>query len=121
MNTEAMNTIGSDEFSVEEFANLEKKGEYLIAEYEKAAADNVVAREFLATGLGKAICKTIVTNKKYYSDLCTSAKGDDLLQAQDEYKVWCKVETVFGVIIITGEEAMQAIQQMRMSSDEQTN
>ena len=112
--------IGSEEHTPEQFEEIGKAQEAQVQLLEKVASTSASARAFLSTELGKAVRETISSNKLLELTDCAKMKDDDLANAQFKYAVWEKVEQVFGVIIVGGDEAIRELQSMQLiESDDQ--
>lgn len=109
-----LNFAGSEEFSNDEFLEIEAAQNELREQWEKDVFVSDRAREFLNSGLGVAIRRVIASNLGHYKNLCTKAKGDELDEAQRQHEIWSAVSNVFGVIIIQGHESLQEIEAMRI-------
>lgn len=105
--------IGSQEFSDEEFIELQKTADDYTKELETAATTSQLAKEFLNSPVGRKVREIIGFNKGYHQEQCTKSTGQSLVEAQFNYKVWQEVGSVFGQIIVVGNEALNELETLR--------
>lgn len=112
----SLNMIGSDELSETDMEEVDAFVAKQTESLELVASESVEAREFLSSKLGVAVLKVIGTNKVSAMNKCTTATDQELLDAQLEFLVYQKVEQVFAAIIVGGDEAVNQLEQMRITT-----
>jgi len=104
--------VGSDILSDDDFKELEESQEQILDLLHAKVAEHDEAKAWLNTKLGTAFRKFLAADKLRAMKSCTTATGEALAEAQIDFKVVCKMESVFGSIIIDGQEALQQLTQM---------
>ena len=112
--------LGSEELSEEQQLERAAQYEHFIKGLDEAISTSQEAKTWLNTGMGKAVRETILLNKIDALKRAADMDSDEAetKKAKEDYTVWSRVESVFGAIIMGGEEALKQYQQMEMNNEQ---
>jgi len=103
----------NDELSEAEFKLFEKQHDEVLNELYKVVQAKDEATTFLNTEFGKSLRKSLVANKLKAMKQCATCKSLDpetLFANRLAFEVICKVEAIFGHIIVDGTEALRQLE-----------
>jgi len=108
---------GSDALTEKEFNELNEQQSDILDSLNEVVAARDEAKQFLNSDFGKAIRNTLAAQKLSTMKMCAETIGTGAeaeANAKLHYEVICKVETIFGHIIVQGDEAIRQLQHMQI-------
>lgn len=107
-----MNEGGSVGLSQEEFDQYDKRHEEVLQELYKVVEARDQAQEFLNSRFGLSLRKVLCAQKLQAMKQCANSMQLSIearAEAKLQYDVICKVESIFGLIIVDGDEALRQL------------
>lgn len=109
---------GNDELTEDARIAVDARQSAMTADLERLVQASEGAKEWLRQPLGKEFKKAIAANKL---DAMTRAATDPssaaVKEAQFDFAVWSRIETVIGQVLVGGPEAIKHLEAIRAESD----
>ena len=107
------NNIENDCLSEDDFKELEAGQEKILDQLHAKVRESDEAKVWLNTALGKSLRKYLAADKMRAMKKCATAEDDEEREkARFDFAVVSKVESLFGTILVDGQEALQQLEQM---------
>lgn len=109
---------GSDILSDDDFDTLKLNQAELLEGLHRKVELSDKAREWLNTPLGEAVRTFIATDKMRSMKRCTLERDPEKLRtAQIDYEAVCKLEQMFGTILVDGKESLIQLQSLEQGDN----